>query len=209
MNETQILNEVSEYYTSKLAEFGETAKGVDWNGEESQFLRFAQLGKIIKPEEFFTINDFGCGYGALYEYLTSQYNDFDYLGIDISEDMVIAAQKRYANKENAHFLHANQPDKIADYSMASGIFNVRFQHTDNEWLEYIKSTLDVLNAYSHKGFSFNCLTSYSDMDKMRDYLYYAQPEALFGHCKKNYASNIALLHDYGLYEFTILVRKCL
>ena len=57
------------------------------------------------------------------------------------------------------------------------------------------------------GFAFNCLTSYSDHDKMRDYLYYADPLAIFDHCKKHYAKDVALLHDYGLYEFTILVRK--
>ena len=40
-----------------------------------------------------------------------------------------------------------------------------------------------------------------------DYLYYADPGRLFDLCKRRYSRNIALLHDYGLYEFTILVRK--
>jgi hypothetical protein len=42
---------------------------------------------------------------------------------------------------------------------------------------------------------------------MQDYLYYADPRVLFDHCKTRYSKNVALLHDYGLYEFTILVRK--
>ena len=33
-NKTDLLTEVAEYYTSKLAEHGETPHGVDWNGEE-------------------------------------------------------------------------------------------------------------------------------------------------------------------------------
>ena len=57
------------------------------------------------------------------------------------------------------------------------------------------------------GFAFNCLTSYSDAHKMRDYLYYADPCALFDLCKRRYSRYVALLHDYKLYEFTILVRK--
>ncbi|MFX7953370.1 class I SAM-dependent methyltransferase, partial [Acinetobacter baumannii] len=57
------------------------------------------------------------------------------------------------------------------------------------------------------GFSFNCLTSYSDEDRKRDYLYYADPCQLFDLCKRRYSRQVALLHDYGLYEFTILVRK--
>jgi hypothetical protein len=42
---------------------------------------------------------------------------------------------------------------------------------------------------------------------MRNYLYYADPCALFDLCKRRYSKHVALLHDYGLYEFTILVRK--
>jgi len=30
---------------------------------------------------------------------------------------------------------------------------------------------------------------------------------LFDYCKRTYSRDVALLHDYGLYEFTILVRK--
>jgi hypothetical protein len=65
----------------------------------------------------------------------------------------------------------------------------------------------MLNLNSRLGFAFNCLTSYSDSDKLRDHLYYANPNELFDFCKRQYSRNIALLHDYDLYEFTILVRK--
>ena len=68
-------------------------------------------------------------------------------------------------------------------------------------------TLNELDRTSRLGFAFNCLTSYSDADKKRDYLYYADPCKLFDLCKRRYSKQVALLHDYGLYEFTILVRK--
>jgi hypothetical protein len=44
---------------------------------------------------------------------------------------------------------------------------------------------------------------------MRDNLYYADPFLLFDYCKKTYSRNVALLRDYGLYEFTLLIRKSL
>ena len=96
---------------------------------------------------------------------------------------------------------------MADYGVASGIFNVRLGSTDDAWRSHVLRTLDVLNKTSRRGFSFNCLTLYSDQDRMRDYLYYADPCDLFDHCKRTYSRDVALLHDYGLYEFTILVRK--
>jgi hypothetical protein len=121
--------------------------------------------------------------------------------------MIRAAKDRYARKPNANFAVAAEPTTAADYGIASGIFNVRLGHSDAEWREYLQGMLDILDRTSKRGFAFNCLTSYSDADKMRDYLYYADPCALFDLCKRRYSRHVALLHDYGLYEFTILVRK--
>jgi SAM-dependent methyltransferase len=204
---TDILTEVSGYYSSKLEMHGETPQGVDWNGEESQMLRFEQLCKIVSSKNQFSINDLGCGYGALYDYLFGEFENFLYLGVDVSEAMILTAKKRYMDKNQTRFVTSSEPDKIADYGVASGIFNVRLGRTDEEWRTYLEATLDVLDRTSNNGFAFNCLTSYSDADKMRDYLYYADPCLLFDLCKRKYSSNVALLHDYGLYEFTILVRK--
>jgi len=206
-NTTKLLEEVADYYTGKLADYGDTPRGVDWNGEESQELRFEQLCKIIDARTRFSLNDLGCGYGALNDFLAGRYSRFSYSGIDVSESMINSAEQRHRGKARARFVLASEPDAIADYGVASGIFNVRLGRSDAEWRAYLEATLDILDRTSRLGFSFNCLTSYSDADKMRDYLYYADPCALFDLCKRRYSRNVALLHDYGLYEFTILVRK--
>ena len=96
---------------------------------------------------------------------------------------------------------------MSDYAVASGIFNVRLGRADADWKAYLTDSLDTLDRTSDKGFAFNCLTSYSDADKMRGYLYYADPCEIFDLCKRRYSRNVALLHDYDLYEFTILVTK--
>lgn len=206
-NKNELLTEVAEYYTAKLAEHGETARGVDWNGEESQTTRFEQLSKIIDTSGTFSINDLGCGYGALYDYLVKEHAHFSYVGVDVSDGMVNAATQRYKGNAQVRFILASEPDQVADYGVASGILNVRMGRSDTEWRDYLEDTLDVLDRTSRLGFAFNCLTSYSDADKMRDYLYYADPCKLFDICKRRYSRNVALLHDYKLYEFTILVRK--
>ncbi|MEI7867575.1 MAG: class I SAM-dependent methyltransferase [Candidatus Methylumidiphilus sp.] len=202
-----LLFELAEYYSEKLATHGETPNGVDWNSQESQVLRFEQLTKIINQAQGFTLNDLGCGYGALFDYLASCHQTFAYNGCDVSVDMIHAAITRYANKPNARFAVTSEPPDIADYSVASGIFNVRLSRGKAEWHDYLEATLDVLDRSSRWGFSFNCLTSYSDEGKMREHLYYADPCALFDYCKRRYSRHVALLHDYGLYEFTILVKK--
>ncbi|NJD25020.1 MAG: class I SAM-dependent methyltransferase [Betaproteobacteria bacterium] len=206
-NRTDLIADVANYYSEKLAQHGETPRGVDWNGADGQELRFEQLCKIIDARTRFSLNDLGCGYGALNEFLADRYSEFSYSGIDVSERMVRSAEQRHRGRTHARFVVASEPDIEADYGVASGIFNVRLGRSDAEWRTYLENTLDILDRTSRLGFSFNCLTSYSDSEKMRDYLYYADPCALFDLCKRRYSRNVALLHDYGLYEFTLLVRK--
>lgn len=201
------LDDIAQYYSAKIKTHGDTPQGVDWNGNDSQQLRFAQLSKIIQKSTGFSLADLGCGYGALYSYLKMTYKDFVYQGYDISNAMIEHALNRYSQTINANFVLADKLNRQVDYSVASGLFNVRQQHSEQQWFEYIIQTLDNLNQHSQKGFAFNCLTIYSDLPKMRSNLYYADPCRLFDHCKRNYTKNIALLHDYDLYEFTLLVRK--
>jgi SAM-dependent methyltransferase len=203
----EILGEVADYYSEKLARYGQDPRGVDWNSKESQWLRFQQLSKIIDTSNSYTINDLGCGYGALFEFLSQSGKHFEYCGIDVSADMIDAAAMRFNGSRNAQFIVAGEPPHIADYSIASGIFNVRQNRSDEAWQAYLETTLDQMDQSSRVGFSFNCLTRYSDPEKMRDYLYYADPCVLFDRCKRLYSRNVALMHDYDLYEFTILVRK--
>ena len=203
----KVLAPIDLYYTEKIKEHGQTSKGVDWNSVESQELRFQQLISIIRKPGSFSVNDFGCGFGSLFGFLVKNHFKPQYYGFDISQEMIQNARKTYGRSSTAHFKVSHQPSKKTDYSVASGIFNVRLTSPLTAWKKNILDTLDLMNESSHKGFSFNCLTKYSDKEKMRSYLYYADPLFLFDHCKKRYSKNVALLHDYGLYEFTILVRK--
>lgn len=206
-----LLADVAAYYGARLAEHGQTARGVDWNGEDGQRLRFAQLTKIVAPAaDGFSVNDLGCGYGALVDFLDEHAagRSHAYAGNDVSPEMIDAARQRYRDRGDVSFHVGDTPSSVSDYGIASGIFNVHRGHGDDAWLDYIHATLDTLHATSRLGFAFNCLTSYSDPPRMRpERLYYADPCALFDRCKRRYSRHVALLHDYGLYEFTILVRK--
>lgn len=202
-----IVSEVRKYYSGKFARFGPVSRGVDWNDATSQELRHEKLLEIHQERRSFSLNDYGCGYGALLSYLQPRYDEFGYNGVDISKEMIASARQRFAKYRNAVFRVASAPTKTADYTVASGIFNVKLGTTKAEWLKYLLYALDRMDRRSRLGFAFNCLTKYSDKERMRQDLYYADPCYLFDYCKKRFSRQIALLHDYGLYEFTILVRK--
>lgn len=207
MNYDNIRSRVQQYYDAKLQAHGPTARGVDWNSPESQQLRFEQLVKVIPSGTAFSINDYGCGYGALVDYLAKVAPSFEYHGFDISEDMVARAKELHATMNQANFVNNQSDLPEADYTVASGIFNVKLDTTAPEWENYILETLASIDRLSRRGFAFNVLTKYSQPEFMRPDLYYADPLALFDYCKLNFSRFVSLLHDYPLYEFTILVRK--
>jgi len=201
-----ITAKVARYYSARLGEHGTTARGVDWNSEESQLLRFAQLSKLLPAGETYSIVDYGCGYGALIEFLERRGDVFDYQGFDISTDMIDRAQHEHPTG-GRRFATLEAKLDPADFAVASGIFNVKLDTVVDEWIPYVMETLDRIDRLGNRGFGFNMLTSYSDPDRMVPDLFYGDPCRFFDHCKRTYSKQVALLHDYGLYEFTILVRK--
>lgn len=207
IDETQ--KKLNEYFTEKLETFGATAKGVDYNGEQARQIRFAELVKIINPARPFSVIDYGCGYGAMFEYLHAKGWDFDYYGVDLIGKMILAGREKYKDFHNAHFTTDEKQLPVADYLVAASIFNIKLESIYDEWQDFVCKTLPRMNALCLRGFSFNMLTKYSDADRMteRPDLFYGDPLFFFDFCKRNFSRNVALLHDYGLYDFTVLVRK--
>lgn len=209
MSLEETLNSLNEYFADKLEKFGPTPKGVDYNGPEAQVIRFEQLVKIIDPSRPFTVLDYGCGYGAMFEFLQNKGWQFEYWGVDLVEKMVLAGRETYRQFSHAYFTTDENEVPGADYLLAGAIFNIKLETPYDEWRDFTLRTLDNMNRLCSKGFSFNMLTKYSDPERMaeRPDLYYGDPLFYFDYCKRNFARNVALLHDYGLYDFTILVRK--
>ena len=203
-----ILQTVGRYYADRLHEFGATPRGVDWNSAESQALRFDRLLElVVDAPAGASLLDVGCGYGALLEAIRGRGLTLDYRGFDISAEMIAAASARNSGDADAAFTTDPGALRPATFAVASGIFNVKLHHAPGEWRDYVLTTLKSLDAAAERGFAFNMLSTYSDPERRRDTLYYADPLELFDLCKRTYSPRVALLHDYPLYEFTMLVRK--
>jgi hypothetical protein len=209
MNIDETQRKLNQYFSEKLETFGATSKGVDYNGPEAQQLRFEQLVKVIDPSQPFTLIDYGSGYGALFDFLQKKGWQFEYYGIDLIEKMVIAGRETHKDFLNAHFTTKERDVPLADYLIAGAIFNIKLETSYEDWQDFVVNTLQRMNTLCSKGFSFNMLTKYSDADRMaqRPDLFYGDPLFFFDFCKRNFSRNVSLLHDYGLYDFTLLVRK--
>jgi SAM-dependent methyltransferase len=197
---------VRDYYSRTLERHGPTPLGVDWPNAVSQHLRFVQLLKIVDSERPFSLNDFGCGYGALLEFLAMRHGEaaVTYRGIDISSAMIAAARQRWAKHKDATFAVGSRCGRVADYSLASGIFNVRLGHPIAEWEAYLESILEDLHASSRLGFAVNFMLPH-DARPTEDGLYRSEPRRWIEFCEK-LGGSVELLGKYGLREFTLLIR---
>lgn len=204
---SEITAAVERYYSGRIREHGATPLGVDWNGERGQVLRFERLLDATDGVEGpLTLLDWGCGYGALVDLLRERRPDARYVGYDLSAPMVEEGRRRYAGDEGVRFTTDIDALDPVDVTVASGVFNVRLQTPEDRWRGYVLETLDQMAALSRRGVAFNALTSHSDADRMRQDLHYADPAALLDHCLRRYSRDVALRHDYALYEFTLVVR---
>jgi SAM-dependent methyltransferase len=199
---------VEALYTANLAEHGTSSASVGWPDPDAQRLRFDKLAYVITsdpPAEPITVNDWGCGYGAMFRYLDHlpDVSLGGYTGYDISADMLGAARE-FVDDHRATWVQGPEVTGDADFSFVSGTFNVRMKASDEAWQTYVEETLRLLAQRSRRGFAFNLLTSY--VDWRQDDLFYADPGHFFRFCEENFSRYVTLLHDYPLYEWTIAVR---
>jgi SAM-dependent methyltransferase len=207
MTDATLIEQVERYYSDKVAVHGAKPLGVDWNDERGQRLRFDRLLQVLDlGSSGFSINDYGCGYGGLIDALDARGGPFTYCGFDVSQAMVAAGRVRYEGRRDVRFVDARYELGPADYTVASGIFNVRLDQPADVWERYVLDTIDDLVAVSRCGVAFNALTAHADVTHMRSDLHYADPAVLLNHCLRRFSRNVIVDHDYALYEFTVIIK---
>jgi len=201
------LEKVRDYYSGTLARHGPTPLGVDWPSAASQYLRFVQLLKICDFAKPFTLNDLGCGYGALLGYFELRHPgaSIAYHGVDVSPQMVEAGRSLWLRRKPAtEFSVGSECRTPADYSVASGIFNVRLGCPTGEWEAYVGSVLRGLRENSKVGFSVNFMLPARAASE--ESLYGTLPERWIDFCERELACTTEQVAAYGLREFTLLAR---
>lgn len=203
---SRILSHAASYYESALAQHGTTPQGVDWNGAESHDRRHAQFLRLLAEDTRASVIDLGCGFGDFLRFLRTAGYRGRFIGYDVAPSMIEKAKELHSGDRDCLWHVGARPPEQADFAVASGIFNVRGDIPEEDWKAYVHDTIDILARAGRRGFGFNVLSLSSDPDRRRPNLHYADPAALLGHCLSRYGRSVALLQDYGLYEFTVIVR---
>ena len=198
---------VAAYYDAALAEHGPTARGVDWKDDASHLLRHAQFLRLVAADPDASVLDLGCGYGDFLGVLRAAGHRGRYVGCDVAPGMIAAARALHGEGPDRAWHLGATPSEACDYAIASGILNVRRGADAAAWVAYVESVIAALAAHGRKGFGFNMLSLSSDPARRRADLHYASPAATLQQCLDRFGRHAALLQDYGLWEFTMLVRR--
>ncbi|TAL67504.1 MAG: class I SAM-dependent methyltransferase [Burkholderiaceae bacterium] len=200
---------IARYYTGTLQAHGATPHGVDWANRPTQDLRFVQLLKLCDFTAPFSLDDLGCGYGALLAYLDWRHPgaEVDYLGVDLSTAMVDAARRRWRRRRNAAFAVGPVSPRVADYGVASGIFNVKLDTSPARWRRFVAATLDRMHATSRRGFAVNFMAPLTRGMTGIAGLYRTPPGTWRRYCEQRLGARVEIIAGYGLREYTLLVRR--
>jgi SAM-dependent methyltransferase len=202
-----ILGAVGEYYAGTLAQHGATPRGVDWKDQASHDVRHRQFLRLLADEPEASVLDVGCGYGDFLPFLRAAGHRGRYIGCDVAAPMVEAARRLHGEGPDQAFIIGTAPEDAADYAIGSGILNVMRGAGPAAWAVHVQSTIAALHAAGRRGFGFNMLSLNSDPERRRPDLHYGDPPAVLADCLARYGRHVAVLQDYGLWEFTVLVRK--
>ncbi len=201
----EMLKPLARTFDKRIAEWGATARGVYWRNEQGQRLRFEVLARVLAHDPGpFAVNDLGCGYGAFFDYLAPQFEDrlARFIGYDIAPLMVAEARARIKDPRAA-FVRGLVATEDADYSFASGTFNMCLKTDPAEWVAYVEASLAHLFGKTRKAMAFNRLNG---TGAVREGLYYADPADFVLFCR-TLGKKVQLAVDYPLLEWTIFVHR--
>lgn len=197
-------------YTAQFKEHGASHTGVLWHNESSHRRRFAEFLCLLEgenPGAGFSVNDLGCGYGALFEFLAGKAPGAvsRYYGYDICPDMIAAAQMRICDPR-ASFFVSDAASVRCEYSFASGTFNLMAEADADDWTAYVKHALLALWERSTRGLAFNLLDT-GAVSAPQPWLYYTRREEFLDFCHSRLSPHVEWIHAPGAPDYTLLVRR--
>lgn len=186
-------------YNDLLDKHGDSPRSLSWT-KDKEYLRFEILCSSFDLEGS-TIYDFGCGIGYLYAFLKLKVRNFHYIGVDINENLLGLARKKFPE---AKFLCIdllnNDPEIRPDFIFSSGVHNIK--RRDNE--EFNRVTFARFHHLAKKGYAINFLSD--KVEYKSEESYHHSPEEVlsitYAHTRR-----IILRNDYAPFEFTVSVSK--
>ena len=170
LNNSKLIYKTITAYKEQNKKFGFSSKGVFWQNDNTQIARFNSLINGILTQDLdggISISDFGCGYGAFYNYIKNKkfmkdcwlwlyrgaWQEWEIEEIDMAIPMSPA---QVVQKRNSILCHQSQKDKVM------------FQGNDERefWLRAEERNKNTANLYNKLG-----LAEYQAIEAFKRFYY--------------------------------------
>jgi len=204
-----MLEPVLASFEKRIAQFGADPRSAFWKDEEWQKRRHDILSRLFdEPDRLggISITDFGCGYGAFFDYLADRpvMKNSRYTGIDMSAAMIEEANARIRDSRATFQSHLIATE-TADYTVVCGTYNMNLGANRDEWADYVKASLEQLWSKTTKAMGFNMLRF--DAPDQYPGLYYADGMEFVKFCNETLSPDITYTDDRPLPDWTIIIRR--
>jgi len=196
------LEAINDFYPEYYNNSNNDTEIVGWSSKKEQNERFKVLLNI-GVENGETILDYGCGLGALYEYMTNHYDDFGYIGVDINQDFINKCKQKYPKATFKKIEDITDIKSKYDWFIASGAFTVYTPMKDmtktiNDAFKKVKYGI-AINFLDNKYAKNSDLAAIRGYDKMKIYELFLEEFKEF--------HTVELHDDYMKNDFTIYIKK--
>jgi len=191
--------EISAFFDKRVRAHGYSPLGCDYGSWETQKDRFNVMAAAA-PLEGKSILDVGCGFGDFYEYLGTSLKNFDYLGIDLSKEMLETARERHPSGTFREVNLLSEDIEPRDIVIANGIF---YLLGDDGWA-HMQTIVERLFALAGEAVAFSSLSTRAD--RINEGEFYADPEQVLSFCL-TLTPWVVLRHDYHPGDFSVYLYR--
>jgi 2-polyprenyl-3-methyl-5-hydroxy-6-metoxy-1,4-benzoquinol methylase len=214
----QITQTLKSYYAGTFAEYGATAKGVDWGNEQELLVRYDKMLSVL-AKDFAelpmapTMLDVGCGWGGLLRRAQTLEIPLRYSGIDVVGPMVEYGQKEFPNAEficgDVFEMHDIQYDFVA----CNAILTQKLSVSIPEMERFSRKLILKMFELCRHGIVFNMMST--RVNFMVNNLFYQNPMELMSWLLTDVSPRVRLDHGYSslinckgkFFDFTVYVYK--
>jgi len=150
-------------------------KDLNWPNKSRQISEFKILSSIIK-DRYYSITDYGSGYGCLYSYLKNK--PLQYFGYEINKDFFIRSKKIFKKNNNVTFYKSTNIKYKSDYIICSGVFSIKGLCSNKLFYNFLKKTIKLFINNSYKGFSANFHWDICNKNTRRNHIFYSNIKSI-------------------------------
>lgn len=197
--EREIFSRIASYYDDLVRKHGHSHKSCDYGNPFSQQIKFRVLSEAM-PMHHKSILDVGCGMADFSDFLMSKYDGVDYVGIDLSAEMIKEARLLHPDLELSACNILFDEVAATDIVTANGIFYL----LGEDGSEIMRKLITRMYELTRIVFAFNSLSSWAPEQEENEF--YADPPATVAFCR-TLTPWVVLRHDYHPRDFTIYMYK--